>query len=66
MRARQQPACIGIEEVAMDTFVLHINAVEQALPEAARKIVFDKLRIARNPRDAVNAMRLAEHRALLA
>ena len=50
----------------MDTFVLHINAVEQALPEATRKIVFDKLRIARNPRDAVNAVRLAEHRALLA
>ena len=63
MRARQQPACIGIEEVAMDTFVPYINAVELALPEAAGKIVFDKLHIVRNPRDAVNAVHLAVRRA---
>ena len=32
MRARQQPSRIGIEEVAMDTFVLYINAVDEPLP----------------------------------
>ena len=53
-RARQQPSRIGI------------NAVEQALPEAARKIVFDKLHIVRRLDDAMNAMHLAQHRALLA
>ena len=34
--------------------------------EAARKIVFDRFHIARNACDAENAMRLAEHQALLA
>ena len=63
MRARQQPACIGIEGVAIDAFVLYINGVDEALPEAAWTIVFDKLHITWNPRDAVNAVRLAERRA---
>ena len=63
MRARQQLARIDIEHVAMDAFVPYIHAVERALPEAARKIVFDKLHITRNPRGAVNAVRVAERRA---
>ena len=62
-RAQQRPSRIGIDHVAMDAFVPYIHAVDEALPEAARKIVFDKLHITRNPRDAVNAVRVAERRA---
>ena len=47
MRARQQPSFVDIERVAMDAFLPYINAVEQALPEAARKIVADTSRIAK-------------------
>ena len=63
MRARQQLARIDIEHVAMDAFVPYIHAVDEALPEAAWTIVFDKLHITWNPRDAVNAVRVAERRA---
>ena len=46
----------------MNAFVPYLDALEQALSEAERKIVFDKRPIASSPRDAENAVRLAARR----
>lgn len=56
----------GIEHVAMDMHQPFINATRAALADADRKIVFDKFHIAQHLGDAVNAIRIAEHRDLRA
>jgi transposase len=54
----------GIEAVAMDMWEPYIQATLQALPLAAQKIVFDRFHIMKQMNQAVDRVRLAEHRQL--
>ena len=56
----------AIKHIAMDMFPPYINAARAALDEAEKKIVFDKFHIAKHLGEAVNQVRLQEHRALKA
>lgn len=56
----------AIEQVAMDMWPAYIKATHRALAEADDKIVFDKFHVAKHLGDAVNAVRLEEHRTLSA
>lgn len=56
----------AIEYVAMDMWPAYIKATHRALPTADDKIVFDKFHVAKHLGDAVNAVRLEEHRTLSA
>ena len=56
----------AIKHIAMDMFPPNINAARAALDEAEQRIGFDKFRIAEHLGDAVNQIRLQEHRALTA
>ncbi len=56
----------GIEHVAMDMHQPFINATRAALADADSRIVFDKFHVAKHLGDAVNDVRIAEHRALRA
>lgn len=54
----------GIETVAMDMSAAFIAATEEALPEADRKIAFDKFHVAMHLGQAVDRVRREENRAL--
>jgi transposase len=56
----------AIEAVAMDMWDPYIASTRAHLPEADQKIVFDKFHIARHVNDAVDEVRKAENRALVA
>ena len=56
----------GIEAVSMDMWEPYIRSTSDHLPEAERKIVFDKFHISRLLTEAVDEVRKREHRALLA
>lgn len=56
----------GIEGVAMDMWEPYIQATRANVPEAPRKIVFDRFHIMQHVGQAVDAVRKAEHRALRA
>ena len=56
----------GIEAVAMDMWLPYINSTREHLPGADRKIVFDKFHIAQHLGKAVDDVRKAEHRELMA
>lgn len=56
----------AIEHVAMDMWPAYIKATQRALPAAEDKIVFDKFHVAQHLGNAVNAVRLEEHRHLSA
>lgn len=55
----------AIEVVAMDMWEPYIQATFAALPEADRKIVFDKFHVAKHLGDAVDTVRRTEQRELL-
>ena len=56
----------GIQAVAMDMWEPYVAATMAALPEAARKIVFDRFHIMKAMNHAVDKVRLGEHRQLKA
>jgi len=57
-------AAASVQAVAMDMWPAYIQAVEQALPEAA--IVFDKFHLKKHLNEAVDKIRRQEHRRLSA
>ena len=56
----------GIRAVAMDMWEPFISSTMQYVPDAAQKIVFDRYHITKHMLEAVDAVRKAEHRRLLA
>src|SRR5215470_6213691 len=56
----------GIQAVAMDMWDPYVDSVREHLPEAEKKIVFDKFHIAKHLGEAVDQVRRQEHRALKA
>lgn len=56
----------AIEVVAMDMSNAFIRSTRDHVPDAERKIAFDRFHVARAINDAVNAVRKEEHRALSA
>jgi transposase len=55
----------GIEAVAMDMWEPYVQATLAALPQAPGKIVFDRFHIMKQMNEAVNKVRLIEHRQLI-
>ena len=65
--ASQPPeALAGLRTVAMDMWRPFIDSTLTHVPEADRKIAFDKFHVAQHLGNAVDQVRRAEHRALLA
>ena len=58
--------CARLEVIAMDMWGAYISATHRVVPEADRKIVFDKFHVARLLGRAVDAVRRTEQRALQA
>jgi len=58
--------CAHIEAVAMDMWTPYIQATQTHVPEAARKIAFDRFHVAKHLGKAVDTVRKQEHRALRA
>ena len=56
----------GIESVSMDMWPAYIRAKLDAIPDGREKIAFDKFHVAKYLGDAVDTVRRAEHRVLLA
>lgn len=54
----------GIEAVAMDMWEPYVQATLAGLPLAKEKIVFDRFHIMKQMNEAVDKVRLAEHRTL--
>ena len=54
----------GIEAVAMDMWEPYVQATVQNLPQGERKIVFDRFHIMKQMNQAVDRVRLMEHRQL--
>jgi transposase len=55
---------LGIEAVAMDMWEPYVKATMNALPLAASRIVFDRFHIMKKVNEAVDKVRLGEHRQL--
>lgn len=56
--------CAGLEVVCMDMWRAYIAATRQFVPDAERKIAFDKFHVAQQLGEAIDAVRRAEHRRL--
>ena len=56
----------AIESVSMDMWKAYIGATLSCVPEAKRKIAFDKFHVAHNLGDAVDRVRRSEHKLLSA
>jgi transposase len=56
----------GIKAVAMDMWEPFVSSTSQHVPDAASKIVFDRFHIMKHMIEAVDGVRKAEHRRLLA
>jgi len=54
----------GIEVVAMDMWWPYIKATLEHVPEAERKVAFDKFHVVKHLNEAVNEVRKREHRQL--
>ncbi|MGA9523581.1 MAG: ISL3 family transposase [Myxococcaceae bacterium] len=54
----------GIEAMAMDMWEPYVQSTRAHLPDADRKIVFDKFHVVKHLHDAVDQVRRGEHRAL--
>lgn len=59
-------ACAGLEAVVMDMWPAYITSTREHLPDADRKIVFDKFHVAKHLGDAVDRVRRQENRELRA
>ena len=55
----------GIESVSMDMWPAYINTTLENLPDAERKIAFDKFHVAKYLNEAVDRVRRQEHKALM-
>ena len=55
----------AVESVSMDMWGPYIAATLEMIPEALKKIAFDRFHVARHLGDAVDKVRRAEHRALV-
>ena len=56
----------AVETVAMDMWPGYISAIEKWIPDAEKKICFDKFHVAQHLGKAVDQVRRAEHKALRA
>jgi transposase len=56
----------GVQLVAMDMHQPYVNSVRSHLPQGEQKIVFDKFHVAKHLGEAVDKVRRAENKALLA
>lgn len=56
----------GIECVTMDMSKAFIKSVKQHVPEAEKRIAFDKFHVAQSLGKAVNKVRIEEHKTLMA
>lgn len=63
-RTEEQKA--GVEAIAMDMWDPYVNSTRRHLPEADRKIVFDKFHIAKHLSEAVDRVRRKENKQLRA
>jgi len=61
-----EPQRRAVDSVAMDMWDAYILSVEEHIPDAERKIAFDKFHIAKHLGEAVDKVRRQEHKALLA
>ncbi len=61
-----EPGCAGLEAVAMDRWSPYIASTREHVPDADRKIVFDKFHVAKHLGDAVDRVRRQENKALRA
>jgi transposase len=59
-------ACAGLEAVVMDMWAPYIASTREHVPEAERKIVFDKFHVAKHLGEAVDQVRRQENRELRA
>ena len=57
--------CAGLESVAMDMWAPYISSTREHVPDADRRIVFDKFHIAQHLGRAVDEVRRAENRELV-
>jgi transposase len=55
----------GVNSVAMDMWEPYIAATKAHIPDAERKIVFDRYHVMKSVIDAVDSVRREEHRALI-
>lgn len=55
----------GIEAVAMDMWAPYVEATVRCVPDARRKIVFDRFHIVSHMGEAIDMVRRQEHRALM-
>ncbi len=61
-----EEACEGLEAVAMDMWAPYIRATRKHVPEADRRIVYDKFHVAWHLGEAVDRVRSRENRELRA
>ena len=61
-----ESGCAGLEAVAMDMWAPYIASTREHVPDADRKIVFDKFHVAKHLGDAVDLVRRQENKALRA
>ena len=54
----------AITAIAMDMWEPYVQSTRAHLPDADRKIVFDKFHVVKHLHDAVDQVRRGEHRAL--
>jgi len=60
-----EEGCARLETIAMDMWAPYIAATREHVPDADRKIVFDKFHIAQHLGRAVDQVRIAENRELV-
>lgn len=58
--------CAGIESISMDMWPAYITVVGEYVPDAERRICFDKFHVAQKLGDGVDRVRRAENKALTA
>jgi len=61
-----EAGCAGLEAIAMDMWAPYIGSARSHVPEADRKIVFDKFHVAKHLGDAVDKVRRRENKELRA
>jgi transposase len=61
-----EEGCAGLEQAVMDMWAPYINSTQKYVPEADRKVVFDKFHVAMHLGDAVDRVRRQENRELCA
>jgi transposase len=56
----------GIQAISMDMWEPYLNSIRANVPDADKKIVFDKFHIAKHLNESIDRVRRQEHRALRA